>query len=441
MPLERELQGRRLTAITRVMLFLMDLGIAAQVDPTTLPTADQAARAARHDIGQLFQRMNLDRTFEQTPWSGWLVLFASIIVALAAGRVINWLFTRAGERFSTRDWQLYSATARALAHPLRLASFALGISVGLTPIALSAHVREFATDVIKLLWITAIGWGLFNLVDVLDLLLERVIRHARGSAGALDGQVITLLRKSARVFLVIVFVLFTAENVFGADIGAWLAGLGIAGLAVSLAAQDSIKNLFGSITILLDRPFSVGDRIVFDGHDGPVEHIGFRSTKIRTLDGELVTVPNAKIVDVSVRNVEARASIRRVMNITITCDTPPEKVEQAVNIVREILSDPGIASAWKMEKLPPRVAFNELNADSLNIKVFYWFHPGSDYWAYFQHAERINLMLLRRFNEAGIEFAFPTQTLYLANNDKRQLSLRMLRDTDQSWPTPEPSPR
>jgi MscS family membrane protein len=104
-----------------------------------------------------------------------------------------------------------------------------------------------------------------------------------------------------------------------------------------------------------------------------------------------------------------------------------------VRIIEEILAEPEIASAFHdMTRFPPRVAFNEFNADSLNIQVLYWFYPASDYWQYLAHAERFNLKLLRAFNEAGIDFAFPTRTLHLANDEKRQLSLRMLEDAGQN---------
>ena len=111
---------------------------------------------------------------------------------------------------------------------------------------------------------------------------------------------------------------------------------------MSLAAQDSLKNLFGSITILFDRPFQVGERIVFAGHDGTIEEIGFRSTKVRTLTGHLVTIPNSNIVNDPVENIGKRPFIRRTMNVTITYDTPRDKIEQAAQIIRDILEEEGI---------------------------------------------------------------------------------------------------
>ena len=144
---------------------------------------------------------------------------------------------------------------------------------------------------ISFLLILSLGLYLFNLVDVLDAAMRRL---AEKTESKVDDQIVPLVRKTLRIFLVIVFTLIVAQNVLGLDITGWLAGLGIAGLAVSLAAQDSVKNLFGSVTIFFDNPFAVGDMIVFDGHRGTVEEIGFRSPRLRLLSGHVVTVPNKK---------------------------------------------------------------------------------------------------------------------------------------------------
>ena len=120
----------------------------------------------------------------------------------------------------------------------------------------------------------------------------------------------------------------------------------------------------------------------------------------------------------SIENIGRRPSIRRLANITITYDTPPEKVERAGEIIKEILDNhEGMHSDF-----PPRVYFSEFNADSLNILVIYWYHP-PDYWAYMSFSERFNKEVFRRFNEEGIEFAFPTQTVYLAGDDKRPITI------------------
>jgi len=240
---------------------------------------------------------------------------------------------------------------------------------------------------------------------------------------------IPLIRKTLRIFLVVIGVLFVADSVFNQNIGALLAGLGIAGIAVSLAAQDSLKNVFGSITILMDRPFRIGERIVYADFDGVIEEIGFRSTKLRTLTGHLVTIPNSNIVNDPVENIGRRPYIRRIINVTITYDTPREKILQAVQILRNILEEEGIREPIHPtidgDEYPPRVYFNDFNADSLNILVIYWFAPPA-YWDYLEHAQRVNLRIFEEFERAGIEFAFPTRTLYLAGDPKRELVLKML---------------
>ena len=120
------------------------------------------------------------------------------------------------------------------------------------------------------------------------------------------------------------------QNLTGVKIGPLLASLGIGGIAVALAAKDSIANFFGTLTILFDKPFQVGERVIIDSYDGVVEDVGFRSTRIRTLTGHLVTIPNEKVVNSGLENIAKRPHIRWLTNITITYDTPPEKVEKAV---------------------------------------------------------------------------------------------------------------
>ena len=170
--------------------------------------------------------------------------------------------------------------------------------------------------------------------------------------------------------------------------------------------------------IMLDKPFTIGQRIIVEGHDGVIEQIGFRSTRVRTLTGHLVTVPNDKMATSSVENIGQRPSIRRLTNITITYDTPPEKVEKAVSIIREILDN----HEGMDPEFPPRVYFNEFNDTSLNILMVYWYFP-PDYWAYLDFSERINLEIMNQFEKEGIEFAFPTTTTFLAQDERRPLKI------------------
>lgn len=199
-------------------------------------------------------------------------------------------------------------------------------------------------------------------------------------------------------------------------IGLLLGGLGIAGLAVSFAAQDMIRNLFGGMTVFLDRPFKIGDRIIYRDIDGIVENVGFRSTKVRTLADHLVTVPNGGLTADTVENISMRTTIRRIMNLKLAYDTPPEKVREGLEIVRSVLAEDPIRESINPvvngDVLEPRAYCNDITPDGVAIFVIYWFSPPA-YWDYLEHAERLNLRLLEELGKAGIELAYPAQTLNL----------------------------
>jgi MscS family membrane protein len=149
--------------------------------------------------------------------------------------------------------------------------------------------------------------------------------------------------------------------------------------------------------------------------------VGFRSSRIRTLNGNLVSVPNEKLVNSHVENIGRRPHIRWLTNIGITYDTPPEKVEKAVTIIQEVLKN----HEGMKKDFPPRVAFNGFNDWSLNIMVIAWYHP-ANYWDMQEWQQRTCLEILSKFNDEGIDFAFPSRTVYLANDDNRQLKLKIL---------------
>ncbi len=391
----------------------------------------QASDAVSSNGGQaqfttLFDRLNIETLWETNTLDQWGVLLAGVLVGLLLGRILSAVLRHLGNRFQGRGWKSRAQLLTGLAAPANLATVGAGLAFGLAALRMGPELREFSVKTLLLILSIALFWYLFNLVGALDVLIRRVVGH---SESALDEQLTPLIRKSLRVLVIVFGAMFVLQSVFGQNIGTWLAGLGIAGLAVSLAAQDSLKNIFGSITILLDRPFQIGERIAFAGYDGMIEEIGFRSTKVRTLTGHQVNIPNSKIVSESVENISRRPTIRRLMNVTITYDTPREKIEQGVENLRTLLEEDGIGEPIHPvidgNELSPRVFFSDFNADSLNILVIYWYAPPL-YWDFMEHAQRLNLRIFEEFEKAGIEFAFPTQTLYLAGDPKRQVALNML---------------
>ena len=242
------------------------------------------------------------------------------------------------------------------------------------------------------------------------LLAELIILNPRIAHDSLNAQLLRLSSRIAGIVLGLV-ILFYGANQIGLPIVGVLAGVGVSGLAIALAAQDSLKNLLGSLMIFMDQPYTPGQRIVVQGHDGFVEQIGLRSTKIRMLNGALTSIPNEKMASLDVENIGRRDFIRRQTSIRLDYGTSAEQVEQAVGIIRDVLQD----HEGMRPELPPRVFFSEFNPDSLNIFVSYWYHPPKR-WESLAFDERVNLEILRRFAAEGIRLAVPTSRTYLARD-------------------------
>ncbi len=346
------------------------------------------------------------------------ILLTIIFLTLILARVIRHLIAKTGDRFEKKnETQLLSIIFKSLAPPTSLAIIACGVYfsrfafVFITEknpdVGFTASTYNFWIKISQALFAFSVAYFIYRLVDLVEYYLKKWFT---GAETGLESMLIPVIRKSLRIFVVAIAFLYIADNILDQDIGTILAAAGIGGLAFALAAQDTIANLFGSVSIFADRPFRVGDRIRVGGFDGPVEDVGFRSTRIRTLDGHLVTVPNSKVVNDMVENISKRPSIKRVLNIGVTYETNADKIEKAIDIVKKILAD--VKQINHDPNAPPRIYFTEFNDCSLNILVLYWFTP-PDYWNFLEVNEKINLDIMRAFEAEKIEFAFPTQTLYV----------------------------
>jgi len=344
------------------------------------------------------------------------LLFAFILVAMVAGRLLHYLLERRGKQLK----EARPLIATGMVNGARAApflAFTIGLSAGTAMLRLGPAAGFVETSVAVLMTL-AVATAAYFLVELPSAWM---IRRAGKTDSKMDDMLAPIVSKSLRATIVVLTVVQIAQILSGKEITSILAGLGIGGLAVALAAQDTIKNFFGSVVLLSDKPFEIGDRINVDGHDGPVESVGLRSTKIRTLDGHLVTIPNGELANKPLCNIAKRPYIRRLFNITITYDTPPEKVGEAKAILEDILKD----HEGMHPEFPPRVYFDKFNDASLGFLCIYWYHPPA-YWDFLAFSERVNLQILERFNAAGIDFAFPTQTLHLAGDPNRPLEIGLL---------------
>jgi MscS family membrane protein len=189
-----------------------------------------------------------------------------------------------------------------------------------------------------------------------------------------------------------------------------LAGLGVGGLAVALAAQTTIANLIGSLLIAMEKPFRVGQYVRIGTSEGTVEDVGFRSTRIRTLDNSLVSIPSSTVVNTTVENLSARNKRRQRLLVQVTYNTPRDKMEELVSGISDLL-----ANNLLVEHSSYEVRFNNFAESSLDILVI--FHlVVEDYASELASREAVLLQIMDLVNKAGVEFAFPTQTLYVQNS-------------------------
>jgi MscS family membrane protein len=366
------------------------------------------------------------KVFAGITWLKLIVCLLLLFVVLLIERFVRLMIDRNRKKAKEEDVnKIKHLILEAVAKPLSLFIWVYGVYIVLTPLFVHFQkpdgtnlVHTVAQKAADLGAVVALVWFIFKLVSVVDYQLKK---WAASTDSSIDDVLAPLFGKTLRVFIIIIGGILIIQNLTGVKIGPLLASLGIGGIAIALAAKDSIANFFGTLTILFDKPFQVGERVIIDNYDGVVEDVGFRSTRIRTLTGHLVTIPNEKIVNSGLENIGKRPHIRWLTNITITYDTPPDRVEKAVSIVSKILEN----HEGMHPDFPPRVYFNGFNDWSLNIMVIAWYHP-ANYWDMQDWLQRTCLEILRKYNDAGIDFAFPSRTTYLANDDKRQLKLKML---------------
>jgi MscS family membrane protein len=333
---------------------------------------------------------------------------------MAAGRIVQYTMNSYAARLDRKKGvNALTLLLKALANPVYVAIFAAGIFVCKAPLffhdeqGIRTAIQSGWTTIARVIAAIAVAYALYRLVDIIEYYLNRLVGKTETK---LDDMLVPVVRKALRITITIVAVLLISESILGANVKSLLLSAGVGGIAVALAAKDTIANFFGSVTIFADKPFQMGELVRIGDHFGPIEEVAFRSTRIRTLQGHLITVPNNVIATSMVENVGRRPFIRRTSNITITYDSGHTKAKRAVEIIKGILAEVPEVNA-DPEHLP-RVYFNEFNDWSLNIYMSYWVKP-PDYWLYQQVNERVNLEMMKRFEAEKIEFAFPSQTLYV----------------------------
>ena len=344
----------------------------------------------------------LKSSFQGTPLWQYLAFFIYLVIAYFFTRLLTaFLFSLLKKWLPTADNKLGKITLSLLSKPIRLIIFVLFLYIGLELYMWPEWITNILDKLFKLAVALSATYAFAKLVDVVFLTWKEKT-HADTT---FSEQIIPLLNRCAKYLVVFIGILMMAANL-GINITSILTLGSVVALAVSLAAQDLLSNIIGGITIFLDKPFKIGDAVRIDGWDGRVEAIGLRSTRVRTSDGFLLTIPNKSIGNTIVANITSRPTIKTEINIGITYDTTAKQLQSALEIVRDIY-----ASHPKTQNAV--ITFNKFEESSLNIQIVHW-HK-SDVWAaYMRSLEEMNLELKKRFDSAGVNFAFPTRTLYLS---------------------------
>ncbi len=332
-----------------------------------------------------------------------------LILAVSIARGLDWLIQNRLKHWASKTETEWDDILVKLADgPVKAITLVFLIHIGLElydwPLWLEINISRLS------LIVGAVALT-FIALRVIDLAMAAWRRQPKqGGDVAFNDQFVLLIGKLIKAVLILITVLTLLGNL-GVDITAILGSVSVLGLAFGLAAQDSVANLFGAVAVFVDKPFKVGDRIrVGSDVDGVVETMGLRATKVRNLEGFLITVPNKSVGNNTVVNVSARQFIRTVLDYGLTYDTPAHRVDEAVRLLRSIFtSHPLTGDCF--------IAFNRFEASSLNLQVVFQCKT-VDWPTYIAALHGLNLQVKERFDAEKLEFAFPTQTLFLKQEAK-----------------------
>jgi small-conductance mechanosensitive channel len=281
----------------------------------------------------------------------------------------------------------------------------VALFVAVRPLFLTPGAETAISRIVTIGLLLQLGiWVVAALLDVIETRRERQIERDPGAVATMD-----LLAFVLRLVVWSVVVLLVLDNL-GVDITALVAGLGVGGIAVALAAQSILGDLFASLSIVLDKPFVVGDFLIIDDYLGRVEKIGIKTTRIRSLSGEQLVFSNNDLLSSRIRNYGRMFERRVLFSLGVTYQTPAGKLKAIPEIIREAIESHGNKIRFD------RAHFSAYGDFALTFEVVY-FVLSPDYNVYMDIQQDVNLTLFERFESEGIEFAYPTQTLYVAGNE------------------------
>lgn len=339
------------------------------------------------------------------PLRTWLIALLVAVVTVIALRGLQALGVRHIARLASRTETTWDdAFVELLRHTKWLFLLIVALFAGSLLLALPERVRGIANAVVVIALIIQAGvWLNATILFWVEDYRRRKLKEDPASVTTMSAMSFV-----GRLVLWSVILLLILDNL-GVNVTALVAGLGVGGIAVALAVQNILGDLFASLSIVLDKPFSVGDFLIIDNFMGSVEYIGLKTTRIRSLSGEQLVFSNADLLGSRIRNYGRMFERRVAFNIGVTYQTPRDQLIKIPTIIREAVE------AQQSTRFD-RSHFKEYGDFSLNFETVYYV-LGPDYNIYMDIQQAINLRIHERFEEEGIEFAYPTQTLFLQRQE------------------------
>ncbi len=338
-----------------------------------------------------------------------------ILMALTLRKIIVKVILGAIEKKAKKtEAQWDEATIKAITPPLEVLIVTYGIWFAIRALPQPTepvNVEKFVQVTGHTLVLIILAWGLLRLVGVAS---ETLSRKAADPEHWLDLGIVPLINLVMRFLIVIISGIVIAQNL-GYSVSGLVASLGLGGAALALASKDTLSNLFGSLMILMDKPFKVGDWIKSDNFEGVVEEVGFRSTRIRTFGKTIENIPNSVMANVKVENMDRRKdkglNVRRIkMTIGLSYAANSTQLENVLEAIREILrTDEGVD-----KRMTSLVYFTDFGESALDIFIYYF--ADSANWAYYLGVrERVNLKIMKKLEEMNLALALPSRSIYIEN--------------------------
>ncbi len=335
-------------------------------------------------------------------WTGFAaIILLSFIFYLIFNKIIVYLLIKLWKRILNRE--VDSVYLHKLSKPIGFLIFYLTVDKLIPLLELPITISYYINLLIQLSIPVLITFIIYRVTNYISELIEK---FALNTESKLDDKIVLIVRKFLKIIIIVFGGLYIIKNT-GLDITPLLAGVSIGSLALALAAQETIKNIFGSITLFSDKVFEPGDWIIAEDVDGSVEEVGIRSTRIRTANNSLIIVPNGRLANMNINNMGKRQFKRFNTVLKITYNTSTTQINDFILGLKDI-----VANHPNTKKDYDRVALNNLGDFSIQI-LFDTFLDVPDYVAELKARQEIITDIIKLAESLSIEFAFPTQTIYI----------------------------